>query len=563
MRGDVLFSCTMSSKDPLFFIPHEVQSLPWMQQLVMLLQEQNRRIQEQNQLIQKQNQLIQKQTEEIAVLKQTVQEQKDEINRLKNMPKRPKFRSGGGDPKSRSGKPGNDKRKDSFHNDLAPKKIKQEVVIPALNIPQGSRFKGYQEYWIQEIEVIPKDVIYRLEVWKAPDGTVIRAVLPQEVQGSHFGHELRALVHQLYALGMTEPGIFEFLRMSGIEISEGQVHNILMSESSGYQRTSEEILSAGIEEAPYIRADDTGAKHQHKNSYCTHIGGKYFAYYKTTSSKSRENFLKILLQGKEGYVINEGFIWHLFQCGVEDDLLNHFEGYKGKRYRTKKGLNHLLNDIGIGNKKLRLQCIEAGLVGFVSEMILKPGQVLLSDRAGQFAIFNHAGCWVHMERPLRKLKVSTPEAEKELEQVREAIWNLYDKVKEAVCTQTGKEEVHQLYNQLVTMQSMSPGVNEVIASFAKYREELLKALEHPSLPLHNNDSERDIRGVAKRRNISGGTKSEEGKNFRDGLMTIKQTCSRLGISFMGYLKGWFRREEVNLASIVREKYRMTTVSQPA
>lgn len=160
-------------------------------------------------------------------------------------------------------------------------------------------------------------------------------------------------MHNLYALGITEPGLFEFLKSSGIEISEGQVHHILMSESAAYSQASEAILTAGIEEASYIRADDTGAKHQHKNNYCTHIGGKYFAYYKTTSSKSRENFLKILLQGKEGYVINKAFIWRLFQSGIKDHLLNRFEEYTGKRYETKKGLNRLLNALGIGNKKLK------------------------------------------------------------------------------------------------------------------------------------------------------------------------------------------------------------------
>lgn len=539
----------MNSDDTLSFIPNELQSLPWIQQLVTLLQEQSKRIQEQTQR-------IQEQAEEIAMLKKTVQEQKDEINRLKSMPKRPKFKPGGGDPKSRSGKPGGNKGMNgsSSNNDIALKKIKQEVTIQASNVPKGSRFKGYQEYAIQEFELIPKDIIYRLEIWQAPDGKIIRAILPQEVQGSHFGYQLRALVHNLYALGMTEPGLFEFLRASGIDISEGQVHNILMSESAAYHQASEAILAAGIEEAPYIRADDTGAKHLHKNNYCTHIGGEYFSYYKTTSSKSRENFL---LQGKEGYVINEAFIWHLFQSGVEDDLLNHFEEYVGKRYETKKGLNRLLNDLGIENKKLRLQFIEAGLVGYISETILKPGQVLLSDRAGQFAIFNHAGCWVHMERPLRKLKVSSLEVERDLGKVREAIWNLYDKVKAAACTQTGKEEVHRLYDQLVAMHSISPCVNEVIASFARYREEMLKALDYPGLPLHNNDSERDIRGVTKRRNISGSTKSEKGKRFRDGLITLKQTCARLGISFMGYLRHWFARQPVDLAGIVRDRYRMT------
>jgi hypothetical protein len=530
----------MISEDITSFIPHDLQSTPWIQKLVALLQEQ---------------------AEEIAALKKTVQEQKDEINRLKNMPKRPKFRPGGGNPKSRSGKPGEDKKKDksNLDNDMTPKKVREEVVVKAADIPQGSRFKGYQEYSVQELELIPKDIVYKLEVWQAPDGHMIRAILPQEVQGSHFGHQLRALVHNLYALGMTEPGLFELLRSSGIEISEGQIHNIFMCESTAYSQASEAILTAGIEEAPYIRVDDTGTKHQYKNNYCTHIGGQYFAYYKTTASKSRENFLKILLQGKEGYWINEAFVWQLFQSGVDDDLLNLFEEYSGKRYETKKGLNRLLNDLGIANKKLRLQCIEAGLVGFISQAILRPGQVLLSDRAGQFAIFDHAACWVHMERPLRKLAVSAPIVEAELEQVRSAIWNLYEKAKEAARTQIDKEEVHKLYDQLVAMGSVSPGINAVIASFAAYREEMLKALDHPGLPLHNNDSERDIRGVAKRRNISGSTKSEEGKAFRDGLMTLKQTCARLGISFMGYLKSWFKRESVDLASIVRNKYQMAAI----
>lgn len=541
----------MNSNDYLSSIPSELQAAPWLKTIVNFLQEQAR--------------MIQEQAEQITVLKKTVQELRDELARVKKMPKRPKFRPGGGDPKSRSGKPGNAAKNGETNsaNKMAPQKVRQEIRIPTLDVPQGSRFKGYQEYAVQELELAPKDMIYKLEVWQAPDGTILRASLPLAVQGSHFGPQLRALLHNLYALGMTEPGLFDLLRGAGIEISEGQIHNLLMNESEQYRAESEKILTAGIEEAPYIRTDDTGAKHQHKSEYCTHIGGEYFAYYKTTSSKSRANFLKILLQGKEGYSINKAFIWHLFQCGVEDDLLNRLEELVGKEYRSKKGLNRLLNDLGIEDKKLRLQCFEAGLVGFISETILKPGQVLLSDRAGQFAVFDHAGCWVHMERPLRKLEVATPEAEYELGQVRGAIWHLYDRLKEAALTQTGKEEVHHLYDKLVAMRSISPGINAVIASFASYREEMLKALEHPGLPLHNNDSERDIRGVAKRRNISGTTKSEEGKAFRDGLMTLKQTCARLGLSLWGYLTGWFMRQPVDLADIVRTKYRTAVVAGPS
>ena len=37
-------------------------------------------------------------------------------------------------------------------------------------------------------------------------------------------------------------------------------------------------------------------------------------------------------------------------------------------------------------------------------------------------------------------------------------------------------------------------------------------------------------------------------------MTLKQTCARLGISLMGYLKEWFAGQQVDLADIVRHRY---------
>ena len=84
---------------------------------------------------------------------------------------------------------------------------------------------------------------------------------------------------------------------------------------------------------------------------------------------------------------------------------------------------------------------------------------------------------------------------------------------------------------------------------------MLKALDHPGLPLHNNDSERDIRPVAKRRNISGSTKSDLGRKFRDGLMTIKQTCFRVGCNFWNYLLHWQMGDPPDLADLVRNRYR--------
>jgi len=42
------------------------------------------------------------------------------------------------------------------------------------------------------------------------------------------------------------------------------------------------------------------------------------------------------------------------------------------------------------------------------------------------------------------------------------------------------------------MKTTSIEINTVIDNFRAYREELLRALDRPGLPLHNNESEREL-----------------------------------------------------------------------
>lgn len=61
---------------------------------------------------------------------------------------------------------------------------------------------------------------------------------------------------------------------------------------------------------------------------------------------------------------------------------------------------------------------------------------------------------------------------------------------------------------------------------------VLESREHP---LQTNGSENDIRGYVKWRKISGGTRSDPGRNCRNGFARLKKTCCKLGISFWDYL----------------------------
>ena len=67
------------------------------------------------------------------------------------------------------------------------------------------------------------------------------------------------------------------------------------------------------------------------------------------------------------------------------------------------------------------------------------------------------------------------------------------------------------------------------------KAELLMVLDHPEIPLHTNGSENDIRCQVTKRHVSGGTKSDIGRDCRDAFLGLAKTCRKLGITFWDYL----------------------------
>lgn len=60
-------------------------------------------------------------------------------------------------------------------------------------------------------------------------------------------------------------------------------------------------------------------------------------------------------------------------------------------------------------------------------------------------------------------------------------------------------------------------------------------LDRPEIPLHTNGSENDIRCHVTRRKVSGGTRSDLGRNCRDAFLGLAKTCAKLEIAFWHYL----------------------------
>src|SRR4051794_32289479 len=69
----------------------------------------------------------------------------------------------------------------------------------------------------------------------------------------------------------------------------------------------------------------------------------------------------------------------------------------------------------------------------------------------------------------------------------------------------------------------------LLARLHANKAELLMALDRPDIPLHTNSAENAIRCQVTKRKISGGTRSDRGRNCRDAFLGLAKTCAKLGL----------------------------------
>jgi hypothetical protein len=103
----------------------------------------------------------------------------------------------------------------------------------------------------------------------------------------------------------------------------------------------------GLSSAAWITVDDTGARHQAKNGFCTHIGNDQFASFTTTNSKSRLNFLEVLLAGDTTHVINEAAIAYMREHNLSGIVINRLAAHDKKSFADRDAWMAHLKELGI------------------------------------------------------------------------------------------------------------------------------------------------------------------------------------------------------------------------
>ncbi len=486
-----------------------------------------------------------------------IQELNDEIARLKGEKGKPKIKPSRLEPEKKAPEQQEETEEDAPQNKQTKKKRpgsekrqktakliihETKVIQPTEQIPPDAEFKGYQDYTVQELNIGAHNIRYRLAIWKTPTGEYLKGKLSEKVrERGHFGVMLRSyLLYQYHHCHVTQPKLLEQMREWNIDISSGQLNRILVENKEAYHSEKQDILRVGLTVSSYINTDDTSARHQGVNSYCTHIGNEWFAWFETTSCKNRINFLELLRGQRADYILSSEALTYMAEHKLPQSSWLPLSWSLDRVFKDKEEWLSYLKELGIEKNSHIKTATEGALLGAVIASGVSPDLGIISDGAGQFRLLVHGLCWVHAERLINKLIPFTESQRLTIETVQDQIWSLYQDLKSYKNLtpdqqQQQKALLEDSFDQIFTQNSSFETLNQVLRRLLMRKAELLKVLDRPELPLHNNASEQDIREFVTKRKISGSTRSDNGRRCRDTFASLKKTCRKLGVSFWEYL----------------------------
>jgi len=254
---------------------------------------------------------------------------REENARLKGLKGRPKLKPSGMVEKATNGNKGKGCGKKAKRAKRRSPAVNEEHKLSMAVLP-GSRFKGYDDFVVQDLRLEGRVIRYRRERWLTPEGRLLVAPLPVGLRG-HFGPELvRFILLQHHQGQVTTDRIVLFLNSLGLSISKRQVLRLLSDGVSAFCDEAHAVLRAGLKTAPWITVDDTGARHRNRNGVTTQIGDDRFTFFKTTFSKSRKNFLELLRPVGQDYVINAEALAYMRERHLAGAMIEQLDGHAQK-----------------------------------------------------------------------------------------------------------------------------------------------------------------------------------------------------------------------------------------
>ena len=509
--------------------------------------------------------LVEKQGEQIHLLTEQVQLLKDEIARLKGQQ---------GKPNIKPNKPAVDHSSETQRKlpTVWQKRPKRDflqvtrtvdIAVDSSTLPEDAEFKGHEEFTVQDLKLVWENICFRREKYYSPStNQTYLAPLP-EGYDTHFGPNLKSLALWLgYAGNMSQAAIHALLTCAGVSISTGTVNTLLVEGQDLFHREGQEVLLSGLSCAPWANIDDTATRVNGRNAHCHVLGNPLFTFYHTASKKDRQAVLSALCGGKAlTYLCNSAALAYMQIQGLGKPDRKRLLQLPQETPMSGEVLRLLLAEFLPHLKPRQITTIQEGMAiaAYQAQQEFPALQLLVCDAAGQFVwlTYERALCWIHDGRHYAKLMPRLAPHAKLLEEFQQDYWDFYKELLAYQKSPTSAEamRLESEFDKLFATVSGYDALDDRIQKSRAHKDELLMVLLHPEIPLHNNAAELAARRRVRKRDVSFGPRSEEGKNCWDTFMTLSATAAKLGVNFYHYLKDRLSKagEIPPLAALIHER----------
>ena len=246
------------------------------------------------------------------------------------------------------------------------------------------------------------------------------------------------------------------------------------------------------------------------------------------------------------YLINSAAFDYMCKRKLSKNNIKLLQNHPIKRFDSEKSLHCALDDLGILQRKVNSRPVRIITEGALWGALLEDGNfsetVILSDDAKQFRLGCNALCSVHAERHFKELPSPGDDNRQTVDARQSEIWNLYRQLGEYRLKPDAKlrESLLERFDQIFNDKTGYHSLNLLLERQRANKPDLLRVLDHPHTPLHNNLGEIDLRVSVMRRKISSGTCSDKGRDGRDAGLGILKTCQIQQLRFWHLLRNRFK-----------------------
>ena len=497
-----------------------------------------------------------------------IQRLRDENNRLKGEQGKPKIKGNTPKPPRVDYSSEKERRKAKPRQKQA-KKAKlvihreQKLEVDKASLPPDAEFKGYEDVVVQDIIFRADNVCFHKEKYWAPStGQSYLAPLPLGYEGQ-FGPGLKALTVSLYfGNGMSESKILELYENIGVQISTGQLSNLLIKGQDEFHAEKAEVCEAGLDSSPFQHIDQTSTRVNGQNQHCTIVCNPLYTVYATTPGKDRVSVLDALRNGRaRRFRLNEEALGYLESAPLRKATRAWLLAESGDQEWDEQTFVERLDERWPNLTAQQRQAIlsAAAVAAYHAEVDLPMVRLLICDDAPQFKWITEelALCWVHEGRHYKKLMPRFVHHLEQLTDFRKQFWDFYHELL-AYQQHPATEESARLetaFDKLFSTCTDYAALNARIAKTQAKKASLLMVLKYPEIPLHNNPAELEARQRVRKRDISFGPRTQDGVRAWDTFMSLAATTRKLGVSFYQYIHDRVTRAHriLSLAELIAQQ----------